>query len=279
MIWMITGLHDPRWFQNSIENYLRQDYPEKHLVLVENGDGIGVGEYRVNFLKLGITVIRSEPGAAASLNAALSWLKANASPDDWICKCDSDDYYGPKYLDSIQEAAEAGADYAGRASLYIRTTDNQLWYVEGETDAHLFHGPTIASRLGDALDFPLVDQWGEDDLWCRAMHHAGLKPFTLAPEHFCYQRWRNYNHTWPCSDFEIRTSWLVPFRDLGPCDMDIVDGLKPRPVGSILETPNVEVNDLMATRVLMEQIDPSLKQALENGPTALAKYMQERSGQ
>jgi glycosyltransferase involved in cell wall biosynthesis len=221
MIWMVTGLHDPRWLPNILDNYERQTYLDKGLILVENGPGVGVAE--VARLPSGVVVLKSESGPAQPLNVGLQWLRSH-SPSDWFCKCDSDDYYGPGYLSSLLPAIKSGADYCGRASLFIRTTEDRLWYVEGEPNAHLFHGPTLAGRVSSALDFPVVKDWGEDEGWCQAMYRNGRMPFTVHPEHFCYQRWPDYTHTWPCTDYEIRTSWNSPFVDLGIFDVEIEIG-------------------------------------------------------
>ena len=252
-IWMITGLHDARWTANVAENFLRQKYLFRRLIVVENGDCIGSAQFS-ELLTRDYVKLQSEGGPAQPLNAALAWLRENASPDDWFCKCDSDDYYGPGYLDSVAQAATSGADYAGRASLYIRTTDGRLWYIEGEPNGHLFHGPTLAARIGSALDFPVVAQWGEDEGWCRAMRDAGKRPNTIGPESFCYQRWSDYGHTWPCTDYELRTSWNAAFVDLGAIDYSIVDGIKPRPIGQALHSPEVTVDNLMPIRILREKL-------------------------
>ena len=254
-IWMVTGLHDARWLTNTVANFERQTYAKKRLIVVENGPGAGCSRN----LPVGTIVLTSEPGPAHPLNASLAWLRANASPDDWFCKCDSDDYYGPGYLDSFAQAATSGADYAGRASLYIRTTEGRLWYVEGEANGDLFHGPTLVARISTALDFPVVERWGEDERWCRLMRDAGMRPCTIAPENFCYQRWSSYDHTWPCTDHELRTSWDAPFIDLGDVNLDVVNGVIPRPAGKELPVPSISVHDLMPVRVLKEEMRQRMK--------------------
>lgn len=277
--WMITGLHDPKWFCNAVENYLRQDYPDKGLVLVENGEGIGVGTYKFDYRKHGIVVIRSEPGTSAPLNAALDWMRSNASLDDWWCKCDADDYYGPGYLSSIQEAIEAGADYAGRCDMYIRTMAGRLWLQERNLRGFcddIANGPTLAACLRLSGDFPEVDSWGEDTLWCQEMQKQGRRFYALPPEHMCYQRWPDNNHAWPCTDDELRTGCSVPFLDLGPWNLDIVNGVVPHPEGVRLEPPPVELDNLMAVRVLRENLAPDIREALEAGPVALGQFMHER---
>jgi glycosyltransferase involved in cell wall biosynthesis len=252
--WMVTGCHDRRWLDNVVANYARQTRVDKHLIIVENGGGIGAA---LDCVALpGVVVLQSEPGPAQPLNAALAWLREHASPADWFCKADSDDYYGPGYLESIQPAIDEGLDYAGRSSLYIRTTEDRLWYVEGKP-AHVFHGPTIAARIGSALDFPLVRDWGEDAEWCLVMQRAGKSCVTLPPEHVCYQRHAGHAHTWPVSDLELRGAWPVEFIDLGPFDARVVDGTIPRPPGTSLGVEPLSPETFMPFRVLREQLGVS----------------------
>jgi glycosyltransferase involved in cell wall biosynthesis len=249
MIWMISGLHHPRWLSNILDNYNRQTYPNKRLIIVENGDGIGISVK----LPKDIIILRSDSGPAQPMNVGIEWLKQHAEPQDWFCKCDSDDYYGPQYLDQIHTAISSGADYTGRKALYIKTSNDKLWFAESKDESFIFHGPTIAARIESSLYFPLVKTWGEDIAWCKAMHNAGYKSVTLCPEGFCYQRWPKYNHTWPCTDIEIRVLWRVDFEEFEMLDFDIINGIKKRPIGKILHVPEVDSSNFMPFRILKER--------------------------
>lgn len=249
MIWMVTGLHDRRWLENVLANYARQTRADKRLIIVENGKGLGCAADCV-------VVLQSEPGPAQPLNAALAWLREHASPDDWFCKCDADDYYGPKYLESIQSAIEAGADYAGRCDLYIRTMAGHLWYQEQGLRGFcngIANGPTLAARVGTALDFPIVEPWGEDTAWIQIMQQAGRRFYSLPPEGMAYQRWSNNEHTWPCTDDELIEGCTVPTFDLGPWNADIVNGTVPRLQGTLLEP--VPFTGGMPLRILRESLE------------------------
>lgn len=85
------------------------------------------------------------------------------------------------------------------------------------------------------------------------MNRLGRKSIILPAEGFCYQRWSNYQHSWPCTDFELRTLWQVEFFDLGNVDFDIVNGVKERPLGNPLDVPEVDASNFMPFRILKEQ--------------------------
>lgn len=248
-IWMATGLHDVRWLPNVLSNFDRQTSIDKRLIIVENGEGIGSVPRSVPVDDL-VVVLQSDKGPAQPMNAALKWLRELGATDDWFAKCDADDYYGPRYLESLAPAIRLRYDYTGRSRLYIRTTENRLWFAHGKPDQYVFHGPTLAGRVGSSVDFPIVKDWGEDALWCMAMHNQGRSCVTLAPEHFCYQRYANNDHAWPCSDRELRGAWGVEFEDLGTFDRDVVDGIKPRPRGTSLGTLGLDPDNFMPLRLL-----------------------------
>ena len=253
--WMVTGIHNLRWLPNAIANFDRQSRnQERGIILIENGSGIGVTDGVK--LPAGTVVLRSDVGAAQPLNAALSWLRYHA-PDDWFCKCDSDDYYGPQYLESVHEAIQFEADYAGRCDMYIRTQSGHLWYQEqghrGFCDA-IANGPTLCARVSSAEDFPEVQYWGEDTLWCQRMHELGHRFYALPPEHMCYQRWNDNEHTWPCTDEEIIAGCSVPFWDLGQLSTDVIDGIVTRPKGTRIQAPTLTLDNSMPFRILMTQL-------------------------
>jgi hypothetical protein len=250
MIYCIAGLHDPRWLKNILSNYKRQRYTKKGLIIVENGDAIGSVDQAI--LPEEVIVIKSEKGPAQAMNAGLEFLKTRANSNSWFCKFDSDDWYGAKYLTTINTAIKAGVDYCGRSSLYIKpSSGKKLWYVKSTQQMTIFHGPTIAGKISSAVMFPEVKDWGEDEQWCIEMTKAGRSCITLEPEHFLYQRHADYTHTWPCRDDEIRTSWQTPFQEMN-FDIDIVTGKKPR-LGKMLDVPEFSLDNFMPFRLLREQ--------------------------
>jgi hypothetical protein len=248
VIYLISGLHDIRWLDNILANYKRQLFPCK-LLIVENGTGLGATSHIDD---ADIYVTRSDTGVSNYINAGLTLLKAISSPGDWFCKFDSDDYYGPEYVSQIASQTLGDSDYAGRNSLYIKTKSNHLWYLEG-TSTSVFHGPTLAGRISTVLYFRQVTEWGEDAKWCHDMNSAGYRASIIRPEGFCYQRWDDYSHIWPCSDLELRTSWLRPILDLGNFDLEIVNGHKSKSSGIILDVPEITPDTFMPFRIIKEK--------------------------
>jgi hypothetical protein len=258
-IWMVVGLHKRRWQENVLRNFRRQVHADKRLVIVLNGEYADIdydGEY-TNWMSLH----RSGSDPAQVMNCALNHLRENADHDDWFCKCDADDYYGPLYLQHVAE--NTLADYSGLKSVYVKSQDNKLWFAEGNARTAIVHGPTIAARVGTALRFKEGLDWGEDTLWCQEMQAAGREHSIRPSDGFCYQRWAGYSHTWPCTDEELLAAWPIPMYELGEFDEEVVDGLKPHRYSKVLEARELTLNNSMPYRVLMERMNGKAESHVE----------------
>lgn len=244
---MISGLHNPKWLHNILDNFYRQTYKDKKLIIVENGKGNNIAN---NIYSKDITIIKSDVGVSKYINAALIYIRGCSKCTDWICKTDSDDYYGPEYLSHLNsEIEKTNPDYLGRKSIYVKSTEDHLWLLKHT----MYHGPTLAANIVSCIDFPYVNSYGEDALWCNFMETQGKKSLTIEdPSNFCYQRWNPKNHSWPCRDIELRTAWRVPIKDLGVFDIGVVNGKKEPKIEQILDVPPVTPETFLPFRLLKE---------------------------
>ena len=252
-IWMVVGLHKERWLDNVLKNFRQQSIPEKRLVVVVNGECVGMNHTTWDRpWTCDIRVIRSGADPAKVMNVAIDYLHKNADPNDWFCKCDADDYYGPRYLEHVAE--HAMGDFSGLKSVYVKSQDNRLWYAAGNERTAIVHGPTIAGKVGVALPFKEGLGWGEDTVWCQEMQAAGRDCSVRPSDGFCYQRWSDYKHTWPCTDEELLAAWPIPMYELGEFDEDVVDGLRPHKYSKVLESRQLNESNSMPVRVLLERL-------------------------
>jgi hypothetical protein len=248
MIWCISGLCDPKWLSNIFGNFDRQKLPRKKLIIVENGNGIGATKK----LNKNIVIIKSTKGPGQYMNAALDYLKNNCRPNDWWCKFDSDDYYGPNYLINLKRAIKPNIHFLGKRTLYIKTTNNKLWKATSKSE-YQFHGPTLAARLKDTIPFPLVNGWGEDGEWCQLMYSAGKKYKALPENDFLYCRYSDNEHAWPAKDNELRAMWQVEFDEMDEIDYDIINGIKPFCADRHYPVLDMTPENFMPFRILQEQ--------------------------
>lgn len=183
-IWLVTGLTDSRWAANIAENHARLG---GELVVVENGARwTGPTEH--------VHVILSDRGVAKYMNAGLDYVRAHAKPDDWVLKCDSDDYYEERFARDI---LDCDGEACACASIYVETDDGDQWFVDfGVVPGAIIqrnialHGPTMAVRVRHAVDVPEPDSrgFGEDLLWGEAIRARGVQWRCLPPDGFVWCR-------------------------------------------------------------------------------------------
>lgn len=225
MIWLIVPFSRPEFAQNVMDNYSRQDVPGR-LLFVHNSRARQqchdiVGEH-----------IESEDGLAEPMNAGLKYARKHGSANDWFCKWDDDDWYGEGYLQTVLDGMNKGADFVGRAAMWMRTTTGKLWYITGPqqqfSDDIIPHGPSLAGPI-DCPEFPSVDRWGEDAAWAKEMARVGKGNRWLGPARdLCWMR-RETGHAFDFSDEAIATLQARPVLDCGLMNESLLHSDLPPP--------------------------------------------------
>ena len=224
---MVVPLHRPRDLRNVFLNFSRQDYPDRRLVIVENG--AAVGECRRTGL-IPDMLLSASSGPAEALNVALYELRKR-DPSGWFFKVDADDYYGPRYLSEAM-AVPAEANATGKGGFWLRTVVGRLWrfgFPESQwaSPEAIPQGPTLAARVADCLPFNDVRPWGEDIDWVARMLGSGARIWLTSRNGFCQLR-SPTGHTWVATDEAIRCLALeTPCWDAGPWSAAVVDGAPP----------------------------------------------------
>jgi hypothetical protein len=222
MIWLIVPFSRPHLFGNVLDNFNRLSLPEKRLLLVCNGAARG-------FVGTGVTVIESDDGVAEPMNAGLEFARANGKSKDWFCKFDDDDLYLEGYLDGVLEAQAKGAKFGGQLAAWMKTKDDQLWFIDGPQEtwsSEGAHGPTLFGSI-DCIDFPHVDRWGEDALWYRGMAAEFGPGWLTSARDFCWMRHKNHDHSFPFGDTAIATTQTSPVLNCGEFNAEKVLGAYP----------------------------------------------------
>ena len=184
-----------------------QHYPNKRLVIVENGDAIGATR------EAGVVphmVTTSEPHVSHARNAGIDLVRDLGG--EWTAQWDDDDYYGPHYLSELAFSIvnECG-DLLGKRRHFVAFRDHGLYLfnaINQNKRAHYLHGPTLcfnAQRYPD-VRYSIVEE-GEDLLFCDAMQRRGAFIYGQSIHHFCYTRGHHVDHTFKGSpEFVARIS-------------------------------------------------------------------------
>jgi glycosyltransferase involved in cell wall biosynthesis len=205
---IITCTKRPNYLQNILNNYLRQDFNPKELIIIINNNSINLGLWRKQTSEYPhVRVLHRDEkiGQGACINYA-----ANLASYDYVAKFDDDDYYSPTYLSNSVTALEnSGAGLVGKASWFLyfensRTLalfapGNENSFVEKVTGATMLIRKNIIKQIG----FRNLDA-GEDVEFCRDCTRKNIRIFSTDRFNFVGIRRLNINsHTWQDSEARI----------------------------------------------------------------------------
>ena len=118
---IITVTNRDYCIENMINNFLRQEFNDKELIIVINNDKINIEDiYKYINKELNIFVYKLPK--KTSLGACLNF-GINKSNYNIIAKFDDDDYYGPYYLDEANKAFL-------REGCYVLGKQKTYYYLE-----------------------------------------------------------------------------------------------------------------------------------------------------
>lgn len=184
--WIVSGLHDNKFkanLQRSVKN-ISKNYDVKVVVVEQNNCLCDIK---------GAITLKSKPGYQEYLDVAFSFVKENAASNDWFVKVDSDDYYGPRYLDQIDIVKKSGQKCTGIPNFYMNSEDNTLYYMESY-DQHIAFGGSLAGEIGVMANFKVKESISDDVDWCLDMHKAGHGIVPRKPNGWALMRYENHKH-------------------------------------------------------------------------------------
>jgi hypothetical protein len=193
-----------KYLPNIINNFIRQIYPYKKLIIIFNSADIKketvVDQLYSNGIIDCIVEIISDKTLGQCLNYSIQQIPE--SYDIW-CKMDDDDYYGENYLmTNLESMLRSKADIVGRRDMYIYVPEwKKLFFkknggnnilVPWVQGASLF----VKKKVFNKVMFPDKNR-GEDTHFGHAARRSGFKTFAAPFNDFIVvRRLNNRNHTW-----------------------------------------------------------------------------------
>jgi glycosyltransferase involved in cell wall biosynthesis len=204
---VIVCTNRPHFLQHMFQNYFRQRWKPKELIIIVNKDKVDLTPYNKMAAQYKSIRVFHLP-ARYTLGYCLNYASARAK-HPYIAKMDDDEYYAPDYLVGMMLAFEKSkADVVGKRSYFIHlsgkhmliqrfsTQNRGVSYLAGGTlvyKRHVWRKVKFANR-----------SLGEDVQFCRACRQNGFKLYAADRYNFCALRRRQYNtHTWKVSDQEF----------------------------------------------------------------------------
>lgn len=216
---VLAPTNRPELVRTIFENFSRQSFPMKQLVLITHGYELDqnhvarlIDEFEVESLQ--IVRAASDLSLGASLNLGLQ--RADGSV---IAKMDDDDYYGADYLGDMSYAlAYSRADVVGKRSHYMYLNSRSTLILRLPEEDHTYTdfviGPTIMTSKSLLKAIPFEDRTrGEDSSLMRNVLGAGGRIYATDRFNFCQVR-GSHKHTWNVHDEALlATARVVGFGD------------------------------------------------------------------
>lgn len=219
-ITVVVPVSRPENIQATVENFLRQRYPDKRLMLVLNGPALDAE------VPAGVMRRTSAAHQSAARNVALRELR---DEDAFVAFCDDDDYYGPGYLEELARFAKRGR-ITGKYPHWILFSRGLVLCNRGRASRRTdwVRGGTVAGFARDIPDWPEV-LVGEELLLCESFRATGGEVYSLGLGHTVY--YRTGRNTLVATELAIlHTFWPAerhPARSWALVDLD-----EPPPVGA-----------------------------------------------
>lgn len=162
MITIIIPIHSYNFVNNSLSNFLSQNYTDKELLLILNGE---IKE-KLHIEKANVYQEHIYSNNIAEIrNAGLEWMSKNNRKI--FSFFDSDDVYLPNYLTEAFYKLEQGFEIVGKTDIRFQFENNN-YRIEGSLDNKQINGPTMTGYLSDKLFDLKFSSMSEDiDFVCR----------------------------------------------------------------------------------------------------------------
>jgi polysaccharide pyruvyl transferase WcaK-like protein/predicted peroxiredoxin len=207
MVSIITCTMRNEFMENLFQNYQRQVWDNKELIIILNHDDMNIRLWKEKAKEYDSVSVYQKPNKV-TLGECLN-MGVKQAKYDYIAKFDDDDYYGAYYLTGIMQAFKnTEADIVGKTTTYcyfeqtkellMRSPNNENKFVER------VKGPTlvIKKHVFDKVKFPNVNT-KEDSLFLKECRKKGFKIYSTDRYNFTYFRRYFNQHTSLISDNKI----------------------------------------------------------------------------
>lgn len=217
VVTVITSTNRPPQIATILENYARQAYSHKELVLVLNNDAFDLDEVSRQVAPIPNARVLQVP-EERTLGECLNRAIDEAGGEFWT-KFDDDNYYGEHFLTDLMAAFKyADADLVGKLSYYthlegtgclaLRVPGFEHRYVDFLAGSAMI----VRSAVSEQIRFPETSL-GEDSDFLKACNERGFRMYSTDRFNYvCCRRASSDEHTWKVSDADLlRSAQIVAY--------------------------------------------------------------------
>jgi cellulose synthase/poly-beta-1,6-N-acetylglucosamine synthase-like glycosyltransferase len=194
MVSVVTCTNKPNQIENIFDNYSRQDWEEKELIIILNRDNLDLKKWEEKanqYSNVSVFQLPDKVTLGECLNFAVFQAKYEI-----IAKFDDDDYYSPFYIaQAIQVFIDNDADIVGKTRLFTYFKKSRRLGIRKSINP--IGGGTIMFRkqVFKSIKFPARNT-GEDTIFLKRARKNNLKICSSDKYNYCYIRSSPINHTW-----------------------------------------------------------------------------------
>ncbi|MCF6136883.1 glycosyltransferase [Pseudalkalibacillus berkeleyi] len=218
MISVITCTNRNTFRNNIIENYTRQKWKDKELIIILNNDSLNIKEWEAHFEyenHVTIKQMKESYTLGECLNSGIQLAQ-----HDYIAKMDDDDYYSREYLNGSYEALmKSKAKVVGKTSIYMYFEEDQslqlfnpykfapmkIQHSESMYNPKVLMGGTLLfeKKVNDIVPFQ-SSSLGEDAKFCEDCIDKKITIYSGKKDHYVYIRRLQNEHTWNIQNEQLR---------------------------------------------------------------------------
>lgn len=213
---IIASTNKPKYIDNLFDNYNRQNYKNKELIIILNNNKIDIeacSKEAEKYKDVRVFQIDEKKDLSDCINFGVT-----QSSSDLIAKFDDDDYYGPNYLNEAVEAiVKSKAGVVGKAKYYAYFENiERLGLRNGGPEnsfTNYIHGPTLLMRREIISKYKFKNMGhGADQVFLKDCIKDGIKIYCTSKKNFIYIRHTSLkDHTWKIKNQEfMRKFKLLP---------------------------------------------------------------------
>jgi glycosyltransferase involved in cell wall biosynthesis len=202
---IIVCTNRPQFFDNILQNYNRQRYEGKELIIILNHDSMNLKLYQNRVRKHANVSVYQVPESISlgqSLNAGITRARFPL-----IAKFDDDDYYSPFYLkEQVNGLRRTKSDIVGKHSCLVYLGASKMLLVRSPKEKNKYvefiQGGTLLFKKEILKKVRFTDRSiGEDVTFLRQCRKRGFKTYATSPYNYVYHRRQNKkSHTWRADD-------------------------------------------------------------------------------
>ena len=204
MVSIITCTKRERFIDNVLNNYQKQNWKKKELIIILNNDSMNIEKWKEKarlFKNVSVYQLAESISLGNCLNFGIEKAKY-----DHIAKFDDDDYYSSRYLTQAMTALkEKNASVVGKITTYLYFEDRELLAIHMPNYENNYlpenknlKGATLVFKKSVYDKVKFSDRnCDEDDIFTMDCRKHKFKIYVTDKQNFVYIRRDNpEHHTW-----------------------------------------------------------------------------------